>query len=54
MPVVQQPVVQHAYRNVGHVQGVPERQRANYPVRANLSGPHIFSTGPFTVGEPRI
>jgi hypothetical protein len=37
------PVVQHPYHNVGHVQGVPERQRVIYPVRANLSGSHIFS-----------
>lgn len=29
------PVVQHPYHNVGHVQGVPERQRVIYPVRAN-------------------
>src|SRR6266849_7996889 len=54
MPVVHQPVVQHAYHNVGHVQGVPERQRVVYPVCANLSSPHIFSTRPeFAVGEPR-
>jgi hypothetical protein len=49
MPVAQQ----HPYHNVGHVQGVPERQRVIYPVRTNLSSPHIFSTRPFAVGEPR-
>jgi hypothetical protein len=47
------PVVQHAYHNVGHVQGVPERQRVIYPVRTNLSSPHVFSTRPFAVGESR-
>ncbi|KAF8504378.1 hypothetical protein F5888DRAFT_1655210 [Russula emetica] len=41
------PAVQHAYHNVGHVQGVPERQRVIYPVRTNLSSPHVFSTRPF-------
>jgi hypothetical protein len=48
------PVVQHAYHNVnvGHAQGVPERQQVAYPVRANLSSPHMFSTRPFVVGKP--
>ena len=35
------PVVQHTYHNAGHVQvqGVPERQRVMYPVRAKLVQP---------------
>ena len=47
------PVVQQPYHNVGHVQGVPQRQRVIYPVRANLSSPRIFSIRPFAIGESR-
>ncbi|KAI0281846.1 hypothetical protein BGY98DRAFT_957805 [Russula aff. rugulosa BPL654] len=51
------PVVQHPYHNVGHVQGVPERQRVIYPANQGHNGEFCYARqrvipGPTQVAVP--
>lgn len=45
--------VPYTYSNVGHCQGVPEREKVIFYVCTNLPSLNIFLTGLFPAGEPR-